>query len=140
MNMQTSEIQQLSINGYTDGIFQIDEDSEGAYVVEDISDNIAYGKVIHEIRFKKNSRAESKAEIVKIAKLDAWGDFPVIDLYLMKEKHFGIAINARGIIEYFEFNPEEPYWEKAVGQMGVFDDNMMYSRTQKYYLTSDKKI
>ena len=96
-------------------------------------------KFIYEIKFLEtevfnettgvsSSRTDLNVEI--IGKLNALTMGKITAFYLMEGFKYGITINIDGIIEYFEYEKDEPEWQHRIGNP---ENGMEYRRTKRFY-------
>ena len=77
--------------------------------------------------------------LVEIGVLDPLTDATIVALYLLKEYRYGVTIDIEGLIEYFEYAPDEPDWWKRIGPSDRnIEDDMFYTRTLQYFRKDDK--
>ena len=77
--------------------------------------------------------------LIELGQIDPKNDAAIVALYLMKEEKYGALINLDGLIEYFEYDADEPDWRKRIGSADRrIDEELFYARTLQYYRNPDK--
>ena len=90
------------------GVYPIDETSGGAFVVTRDIDR----SVVNEIQISEapDHLEVGNIELVPIGAIEHEDAHEIVGLRIWKEQRFGMVIYSSGIIDVFEFDPEERYW------------------------------
>ena len=76
-------------------------------------------------------------ELVPIGVIEHEDAHKIVGLRIWKEQKFGMAIFSSGIIDVFEFDAEERYWQNSIGFPSEDENDLsirkFYKRLPKFY-------